>query len=179
MSKKLINKRLSYLNLLEIYNKHECIQLPISEFETEKLIYPFFNKNLVLLVINEMCVGIFLTINQAKKIPFIDRLLKTNMGTNIKYFNKSTYKFISKRNQHTGCRLIHIDSEWDIDNWNYPKLCKLPLWIDIVTPTSKNDSLWSDILHGYANKKIDFEFLTTMGYEFQEYDGESSYILNE
>ena len=75
--------------------------------------------------------------------------------------------------------MIHIDSEWDINNWNYPKLCKLPLWIDIVTPTSKNDSLWSDILHGYANKKIDFEFLTTMGYEFQEYDGESSYILNE
>ena len=179
MSKNLINKRLAYLNLLEIYNKQDCIQLPISEFEREKLLYPLCNKNLVLFVINEMCVGIFLTINQAKKIPFIDRLLKTNLGTNIKYFNKSTYKFISKKNQHTGCRLIHIDSEWDIQNWNYPKLCKLPVWIDILTPHSRNDSTWCDILHGYPNKKIDFEFLITMGYELLDDVNELLDIVNE
>ena len=69
MPKHILSKRLSCMNLLEIYNKHECINLPISDFDIEKLLYLLCNKNLVLFVIDEMCVGILLTLNQAKKIP--------------------------------------------------------------------------------------------------------------
>ena len=168
-----INKVLCKLSINTcIISPEYSLVMPIESYDSSKLnsiTHRLYNKNNILLVIEEMCLGIFLSIYEASKLPFLERIIKndTELQTSTKYFHKKYGKFSSKKDDHTGCLMIKIGSEWDIINlWSYHKLLNIHTWIHHVTPMSNIDTEYQTEIRGTPQDIMDIEFLTTMGYLF-------------
>lgn len=69
-----------------------------------------YNPNLCLVVIQDMAIGIFLTMHLAKKFGYIRMILE-----------RYEYKTLQ---QKTSCIVITIDNKWDTSKWCYDKLSR-------------------------------------------------------
>ena len=68
------------------------------------------NKNLILLVIDSMCLGLILPEHIATRFSYIKNAIKYNEYTE-KYSN--------------GMKIIKVSSEWDTRKWSYSKIKKV------------------------------------------------------
>jgi len=161
MSYTKINNVFSSLGISTIiYNFNVIINLPIRNKYMRDVRYLMSLKNMRLIIIEEMCLGIFLTAHAANKLPFIKSLLSTNLSTNLKYCNK-----LIDKSQEGGCIVLTIDSEWDINSWDYNKLCDLPRWINILDTEDINKDIYLCLIGGVPKEKIDYKFCQAMGRE--------------
>ena len=68
------------------------------------------NPNIVILIIESMCLGIFMNIHISKKFKFIDNCLKDPEDHECVYEN--------------GMKIVRVPSEWNTLKWSYIKIQK-------------------------------------------------------
>ena len=160
MSYTKINHVFSSLGISTIIYDWNVVDLPISNNNMCIVKYLMLLDNMRLLIIEEMCLGIFLTAHAANKLPFIKSLLSTNLSTNLKYCNK-----LIDKSREGGCIVLTIDSEWDIYSWDYNKLRNLPRWINIVDKEDRKENIYIPSINGVPKLTIDYNFCRAMGLE--------------
>jgi hypothetical protein len=153
------------------YN-NSLIQLPLSQHsqDLDNLTYALENQVNILLIIEEMGLGIFLTNHSAKKLPYIFNLLQDDSHfreTSIFYINKSSYKLHQNPNKWTGARLVIINEKWDTSEWQYNKLVNLAHWITYLNSIIQLELYVPEV--GKPLKHcIDYQFLQALGYVIEE-----------
>jgi len=102
-----------------------------------------------LLVIQDMCIGIFMPMHLAKKFGYIRMILE-----------KQEYYTL---NQKTSCIVITINDNWDTSKWSYDLLCKF--YINMFSFIS--DTTIEDIkkLDSWKHQHIDMAFLDALCYQ--------------
>ena len=122
-------------------------------------------------MIQEMGLGIFLTSYTAKKIPYYSRLLENDIhyeNTSLYYVNKRNYNTYTIPSNWTGCSLVIIGKEWDINQWDYNKLIHLPSWISYLHPSQDLDlEIYISETGKSLGKSIDIDFMEAMGLDTQ------------
>jgi hypothetical protein len=109
----------------------------------------FYNPFMCLLVIQDMCIGIFMPMHLAKKFGYIRMILERQEYYTLK--------------QKTSCIVITINDKWDTSKWSYELLSKFYTTMnDFITDTTieeiKKGESW--ILH-----HIDMAFLEALCYQ--------------
>ena len=102
-----------------------------------------------LLVIQDMCIGIFMPMHLAKKFGYINMILE-----------KQEYYTL---NQKTSCIVITIDDKWDTSKWSYHLLSQfytrmLHYISDTTIEQIKKDDDWK-------LQYIDLAFLEALCYQ--------------
>ena len=163
------------------------------ETEIESIIQ---NPRIVFLVIEDMCLGIFLNHHQACQLPYLANQLKnTNqMQSSVEVYSNLTGQFIKRTDitetnrilvssKNAGCQKITINSEWDTIAWNYTKISRLPEWINYIS-NQKLDlhSIASTNNSNYDNnrklEKFDLDFLSALGVTITECISDTETISN-
>tara|TARA_Y100001954_G_scaffold235299_1_gene292735 strand:- start:148 stop:654 length:507 start_codon:yes stop_codon:yes gene_type:complete len=168
MSIQKFNNDFCKLGIIEIHDKISNYNFPLIYDKYQIVLHLLKVKNMVLIIIEEMCLGLLVTKHQSQKLPFIKALFETNIGHNIKYWNKKYNRFVTSESEHTACKLITFDHQWDTSNWDYNRLQSLPRWIDLIHINSKEDTSYHSHISGYPHKFIDFEFCKALGFVFNE-----------
>ena len=168
-----LNKLLCRLSVNNcILSQDTNLVMPIESYDKQKyntIHHRLGNKNNVFLVIDEMCLGIFLTRYEAGKLPFLDRIINndTDLQTSNSFYHKNYCKFINSESDQTGCTLITISNDWEIlPLWSQHKLVNIHSWIHYLSPISNIDTEYNVALKGAPQEIIDIEFVTTMGFAF-------------
>ena len=107
-----------------------------------------YNPNLCLVVIQDMAIGIFLTMHMAKKIGYIRMIVERN-----------EYKTL---NQKTSCIIITIDDKWDTSKWSYDKLSRFHNSIGSYISDSTLDNIKND--ESWKLQHIDVAFLEALSF---------------
>lgn len=143
------------------------------ESELTSIIY---NKSTVMIVIEDMSLGILLNKHHACQLPYIANQFKNNtLQKSVKLFSKLTHSFLASTevndsnrilvsDDNLGCRQVKIDTEWDTTQWNYVQLCSLPKWIDSLVNQQINTSqITSQYQQTEFLAALDLNFLQAMG----------------
>ena len=131
------------------------------------------NPKSVLLIISDMCLGVFLSLHQAYQLPYLEKQLKPEgFKSSVVIFSNLTQEFITNsevtssnqillEGSRRGCQMIKIDSDWDTLGWGYSKICKLPKWLELVI----QQRLTTPPANNYPPIEPDLPFLEAMGVE--------------
>ena len=108
-----------------------------------------YNPNLCLVVIQDMAIGIFLTMHMAKNFGYIRMIVERN-----------EYKTLQ---QKTSCIVITIDDKWDTSKWSYDKLSRFHNSMgshisDSTLENIKNTESW-------VLQHIDIAFLEALSFQ--------------
>jgi hypothetical protein len=149
------------------------------------------NPRIVFLVIEDMCLGIFLNHHQASQLPYLANQLKVDnqMQSSVEIYSNLTGQFIKRTEiteanrilvsgSNAGCQKITIDSKWDTIAWNYTKISKLPDWINYISNQGLDlESLVSSSSNNYDNNRkienIDIEFVSALGITVTGYNSDT------
>ena len=120
-----------------------------SENKFENCYNAFYNPHMCLLVIQDMCIGIFIPMHLAKKFGYINMIIE-----------KEEYYTL---NQKTSCIVVTIDEIWDTSKWSYHLLSQfytrmLHYISDTTIEQIKKDDDWK-LQH------IDLAFLEALCYQ--------------
>ena len=91
------------------------------------------NKNIVLLVIETMCIGIIMPLHIANKFKYIENAIKYEEYRQVR---------------ENGMKIISVDEKWDTKLWSYSKIKNFYGWLGDIEMKSCNE------LEEEYNKKI-------------------------
>ena len=125
------------------------LQESVKEDHYENCYNAFYNPHMCLLIIQNMCIGIFMPMQLAKKFGYINMILE-----------KQEYYTL---NQKTSCIVITIDEKWDTSKWSYTLLSEfytrmLHYISDSTIEQIKKDDDWK-------LQYIDLAFLEALCYQ--------------
>lgn len=145
----------------KVLYKYNIIRLvkPNSSFITNVAEQYFKNKNIVMLVIESMCIGILMPIHIAKQFKYIANILEYE-----------DYELPIEG----GMKVCTICNKWDTHNWSFTKLNRFYNWYGDIEDKSceeliQNHKEWS----GY-----DIQFIQSMCWENDENILESMNMTN-
>lgn len=121
----------------------------VKENHYENCYNAFYNPHMCLLIIQNMCIGIFMPMQLAKKFGYINMILE-----------KKEYYTL---NQKTSCIVITISEKWDTSKWSYRLLSEfyskmLHYISDTTIEEIKKDDDWK-------LQYIDLAFLEALCYQ--------------
>jgi len=121
-------------------------------YENENQLYynALYNPYMCLLIIQEMCIGIFIPIHIAKhKYAYLNMILERKEYTTL--------------NQKTSCKIITINDNWDISKWSYCKLIKYDNWMNNYVEDNTLEEIKTLIQDDdWKTQYIDLPFLEAM-----------------
>ena len=125
------------------------LQESVKENHYQNCYNAFYNPHMCLLIIQNMCIGIFMPIQLAKKFGYIRMILE-----------KQEYYTLK---QKTSCIVITIDEKWDTSKWSYHLLSEfykrmLYYISDTTIEQIKKEDDWK-------LQYIDMEFLDALCYQ--------------
>ena len=134
-----------YFGLLNIIYPHKSC---ITDYELEKY---YNNPNIIVLIIEQMCLAIVMPYHLAIKFKYIDNIIKY----------KDYYVIYEE-----GMKIIKISNEWNINKWRYTKILNFYNWIiqienksceelELETVQKKEDIT-------YINPVFDINFLNAL-----------------
>ena len=129
--------------------------VPNARFEINNEVYyencynAFYNPFMCLLVIQDMCMGIFMPMHLAKKFGYIRMILE-----------KQEYYTL---NQKTSCVVITINDEWDTSKWSYEILSRFYTGMHNYISDINNEEIKK--LDSWKQQHIDMEFLDALCYQ--------------
>ena len=85
---------------------------------SEQIYNSFNNPNMVLLIIEDMCLGIIMTDHIATKFQYIKQTLEYRKENRLSAIKIPTYL-------NFPIKIIKIDKNWDTNNWNYYKISRI------------------------------------------------------
>ncbi len=85
---------------------------------SEQIYNSFNNPNMVLLIIEDMCLGIIMTDHIATKFQYIKQTLEYRKEERLSANNIPKYL-------NFPIKIIKIDKKWDTYNWNYYKISRI------------------------------------------------------
>jgi len=109
----------------------------------------FYNPFMCLLIIQDMCMGIFMPMHLAKKFGYIRMILE-----------KQEYYTL---NQKTSCIMITINDKWDTSKWSYDLLSKFYKNMHYYITDNTNEEIKK--LDSWKQQHIDMEFLDALCYQ--------------
>lgn len=108
-----------------------------------------YNPNLCLVVIQDMAIGVFLTMHFAKKFGYIRMILE-----------KNEYKTLK---QKTSCIVITIDNKWDTSKWCYDKLSRFHNSMGSYISDSTLENIQNE--DSWKLQHIDVAFLEALSFD--------------
>ena len=112
----------------------------------------YHNSNIIVLIIESMCIGIIMPSHIAYKFKYISGCVQ---------HNDVEYLFDNKE----GIKIIRINNEWDTRKWSYTKIIKFYSYLHEIENKSC-DEIEFEIDKSHLTKvipsKIDIEFLNSL-----------------
>lgn len=112
----------------------------------------YHNSNIIVLIIESMCIGIIMPSHIAYKFKYISGCVQ---------HNDVEYLFDNKE----GIKIIRINNEWDTRKWSYTKIIKFYSYLYEIENKSC-DEIEFEIdklnLSKFGASKIDIEFLNSL-----------------
>lgn len=132
----------------------------ISSNDNNEIKYLIHSKNQNLLVIQEMGVAFFLSDYLIKKLPFYQVLFNndSNFTKDYFYINTDNYTKNIELEPNSGCKVLLITGQWNINQWSINKLISLHEWLPYLGENT-DETIPNDI-----KKKIDYKFIEALGY---------------
>ena len=115
--------------------------------KSEIVNYYIKNKNMIILIIEPMCIGIIMPMHIAKKFKYIENVLKYD---DYEVFNE-------------GIKVVKIPCEWETRKWSYSKLNHFYNWLGEVedkTITILEEKIQSQ--PKYIPYHFDYHFLESL-----------------
>ena len=151
------------LNTHEFYLKAK-LDLNIEKFTinkdthiaiSEQIYNSFNNPNMVLLIIEDMCLGLIMTDHTANKFQYIKQTLEYRKEERLSANNIPKYL-------NFPIKIIKIDKKWDTYNWNYYKISRIYIedvfnkietysLNEAINYYKKNDYLKNDVCFNFLN----------------------------
>lgn len=163
-----INEIMLKLKLNNLIINNYNINLPLDIYDLNNINYYLSNNQNYLIVIESMCLGLFLTDYDIQKIPYFNKLTTNinNFNTNILYYNidKNTIENNRDNINTYGCNIFIIDKEWDISGWCYDKLTNINKWIhSIPNSIGPLNTRYPKLLID----EVDINFLESLGVQLE------------
>ena len=125
------------------YNNYEYIQI----------LHYMHNPNMYLLIIEEMCLGIFMTKHIAMKFGYIRGITEYGSGNSFKKYKVN---------------ILRISNQWDISKWSEIKLHNFYVSSLCFIEQCTIETLYSNIKYEmWTYKYIDLEFLQALSWSPQ------------
>jgi hypothetical protein len=108
------------VDFMEYYGIIDIVLPPnLSSIDIEKY---YKNPNIVILIIESMCLGIFMNLHIARKFKYIENSLKDTEDHEYVYEN--------------GMKIVRVPSEWNTLKWSYIKIQKFYKYLPYIDDLS-------------------------------------------
>ncbi len=126
---------------------------------SEQIYISFNNPNMVLLIIEDMSLGIIMTDHIANKFEYIKQTIEYRKENRLSTNKIPTYLNLP-------IKIIKIDKNWDTSNWNYYKLTKIynNSIFDKIETYSLKEAINYYKSNEYLERFVCFNFLTTLSW---------------
>ena len=115
--------------------------------KTEIIHYYLQNKNMIIVIIDSMCIGIIMPMHIAGKFKYIENILE--------YDDYETY--------NQGINIVKIPCEWETRKWSYTKINRFYNWLGEVedkTITMLDEKIQKQ--SQYISQSFDYHFLESL-----------------
>ena len=126
---------------------------------SDQIYNSFNNSNMVLLIIEDMCLGIIMTYHIASKFQYIKQTLEYREENRLSANKIPTYL-------NFPIKIIKIDKNWDTHNWNYFKISRIYYEgiFDKIETYSLKEAINYFKINKWLKNDVCFNFLTALSW---------------